>query len=73
MGGATVGAGPLSAPRVGSEGREPVGRPAAGLSATTTEYDWWGNPAKVVETANGVTRTTTTTHDGAGRPERTAV
>ncbi|MFE7456036.1 DNRLRE domain-containing protein [Streptomyces sp. NPDC057554] len=45
----------------------------AALPTTTTEYDWWGNPAKVVETANGVTRTTTTTHDGAGRPERTAV
>lgn len=43
------------------------------LPVTTTEYDWWGNPAKVVETANGVTRTTTTTHDAAGRTERTTV
>ncbi|MGW9448910.1 DNRLRE domain-containing protein [Streptomyces sp. NPDC055632] len=40
----------------------------AGLPVTTTEYDWWGNPAKVTETANGVTRTTTTTYDNAGRP-----
>ncbi|MBT2369384.1 DNRLRE domain-containing protein [Streptomyces sp. ISL-10] len=38
------------------------------LGATTTEYDWWGNPAKVTETANGVTRTVTTTYDTAGRP-----
>ncbi|MFE7479859.1 DNRLRE domain-containing protein [Streptomyces sp. NPDC057552] len=45
----------------------------AGLSATTTEYDWWGNPAKVTETANGVTRTTTTTYDNAGRPTGLAV
>ncbi|MEW1902297.1 DNRLRE domain-containing protein [Streptomyces sp. NPDC086147] len=40
----------------------------AGLPVTTTEYDWWGNPAKFTETANGVTRTTTTTYDDAGRP-----
>ncbi|MFE3965371.1 RHS repeat-associated core domain-containing protein, partial [Streptomyces cyaneofuscatus] len=40
---------------------------------TTTEYDWWGNPAKVTETANGVTRTTTATYDAAGRPTKTAV
>ncbi|MFI6416778.1 DNRLRE domain-containing protein [Streptomyces sp. NPDC050842] len=39
-----------------------------GLPVTTTEYDWWGNPAKVTETANGVTRTTTTTYDNSGRP-----
>ncbi|MEU6934927.1 DNRLRE domain-containing protein [Streptomyces sp. NPDC046374] len=38
------------------------------LPTTTTEYDWWGNPNKVTETANGVTRTTVTTYDGAGRP-----
>lgn len=37
------------------------------LPTTTTEYDWWGNPAKVTETANGVTRTTTTTYDAAAR------
>ncbi|WP_436995085.1 DNRLRE domain-containing protein [Streptomyces sp. enrichment culture] len=40
----------------------------AQLPTTTTEYDWWGNEAKVTETANGVTRTTTTSHDDAGRP-----
>jgi hypothetical protein len=37
------------------------------LPTTTTEYDWWGNTAKVTETANGVTRITTA-HDDAGRP-----
>lgn len=37
------------------------------LPVTTTEYNWWGNPAKVTETANGVTRTTTTDSDGSGR------
>nr|WP_258053819.1 DNRLRE domain-containing protein [Streptomyces sp. Ru72] len=45
----------------------------AELPTTTTEYDWWGNPAKVVDTANGVTRTTLTTHDGAGRPTKVTV
>ncbi|MFM9615823.1 DNRLRE domain-containing protein [Streptomyces niveiscabiei] len=44
-----------------------------GTITTTTEYDWWGNAAKVTETANGVTRTTTTTPDNAGRPIKTAV
>ncbi|MFE1230260.1 DNRLRE domain-containing protein [Streptomyces sp. NPDC058745] len=43
------------------------------LPTTTTEYDWWGNPAKVTETANGVTRTTSNTYDNAGRPTKTAV
>ncbi|MFD0367660.1 DNRLRE domain-containing protein [Streptomyces sp. NPDC127114] len=43
------------------------------LPTTTTEYDWWGNPAKVTETANGVTRTTTNTYDGAGRLTKTAM
>ncbi len=38
------------------------------LPTTTTEYDWWGNATKGVETANGVTRTTTTSYDAAGRP-----
>ncbi|GAA0432236.1 DNRLRE domain-containing protein [Streptomyces luteireticuli] len=38
------------------------------LAKTTTEYDWWGNKTKVNETANGATRTTTTSHDSAGRP-----
>lgn len=43
------------------------------LVTTTTEYDWWGNTAKTVESANGVTRTTTTTHDAAGRPAEVAI
>ncbi|MFG3497989.1 DNRLRE domain-containing protein [Streptomyces sp. NPDC047928] len=38
------------------------------LPTTTTEYNWWGAPAKVTETANGVTRTTATTYDAASRP-----
>ncbi|MFI5755440.1 DNRLRE domain-containing protein [Streptomyces sp. NPDC051569] len=40
---------------------------------STTEYDRWGNPAKVVDTANSVGRTTTTTYDAAGRAVRTTV
>ncbi|MFJ8665984.1 DNRLRE domain-containing protein [Streptomyces sp. NPDC093600] len=40
---------------------------------TTTEYDWWNNPAKVIETANGVTRTTTNTYDNAGRQTRSVM
>uniref|UniRef100_UPI003EC0D5B6 RHS repeat-associated core domain-containing protein n=1 Tax=Streptomyces sp. bgisy060 TaxID=3413775 RepID=UPI003EC0D5B6 len=44
-----------------------------GLPTTATEYDGWGNTAKLIETANGVTRTTTTTHDAAGRPTKVAV
>nr|WP_245766708.1 DNRLRE domain-containing protein [Streptomyces colonosanans] len=44
-----------------------------GLPSSTTEYDWWGNKAKVIETANGSTRTTTTTYDGAGRSIKTVV
>ncbi|WP_256223762.1 DNRLRE domain-containing protein [Streptomyces sp. ok210] len=43
------------------------------LPSKTSEYDWWGHTAKVVETANGVTRTTTTTFDSAGRPTTVAV
>ncbi|WP_078868913.1 DNRLRE domain-containing protein [Streptomyces sp. NRRL B-1347] len=43
------------------------------LPTSTTEYDWWGSPAKVTETANGVTRTTTTTYDDAGRQTGVAV
>ncbi|PVE11909.1 DNRLRE domain-containing protein [Streptomyces scopuliridis] len=39
----------------------------AQLPTTTTEYDWWANPAKVSDTANGSTRTTTTSYDNAGR------
>ncbi|MEU9984720.1 RHS repeat-associated core domain-containing protein [Streptomyces sp. NPDC050856] len=45
----------------------------AQLPTTTTEYDWWGNPTKVTETANGVARTTTTTYDDAGRATKVTV
>ncbi|MFJ6490772.1 DNRLRE domain-containing protein [Streptomyces californicus] len=45
----------------------------AALPTTTTEYDGWGNPAKVTETANGVTRTTTTTYDNSGRQTKVAI
>ncbi|MFE7129538.1 DNRLRE domain-containing protein [Streptomyces sp. NPDC057638] len=37
------------------------------LPTTTSEYDWWGNPTRVTETANTTTRTTTVAYDGAGR------
>ncbi|MEE1832318.1 DNRLRE domain-containing protein [Streptomyces sp. SP17KL33] len=37
------------------------------LPTKTLEYDRWGNATKVTETANGVTRTTVTTYDAAGR------
>jgi len=43
-------------------GSNPTGQPTR-----TVEYDWWGNPAKVTETANGVSRTTLLTADSAGR------
>ncbi|WP_432122460.1 DNRLRE domain-containing protein, partial [Streptomyces sp. S1] len=43
------------------------------LPTTTTEYDWWGNAAKVTETANGTTRTTTNTYDNAGRPTKSVM
>ncbi|WP_326752880.1 DNRLRE domain-containing protein [Streptomyces hirsutus] len=42
------------------------------MPASTTEYGWWGNPVKVTETANGVTRATTTTYDNAGRQTKAA-
>ncbi|MCB5167675.1 DNRLRE domain-containing protein [Streptomyces bambusae] len=45
----------------------------AQLVSSSTEYDWWGNPAKVTETANGTTRTTTTTYDAAGRVSKLAI
>ncbi|MER5466894.1 DNRLRE domain-containing protein, partial [Streptomyces sp. NPDC002668] len=45
----------------------------AQLPTTTTEYDWWGNAAKVIDTANGTTRTSTTTYDNAGRATKVAV
>ncbi|MFD3622288.1 RHS repeat-associated core domain-containing protein [Streptomyces sp. NPDC058676] len=40
---------------------------------TTTEYDRWGSIQKIIETANGSTRTTTTTFDDAGRPAKTVM
>ncbi|MEV8451632.1 DNRLRE domain-containing protein [Streptomyces sp. NPDC052095] len=43
------------------------------LPTTTTEYDWWGNTAKVTDTANGTTRTTTNTYDNAGRQTGTTL
>ncbi|MFV0136191.1 DNRLRE domain-containing protein [Streptomyces sp. HMX87] len=57
----------------------PAGRITGGgsnpdeLPLTTTEYDRWGNPAKVTETANGVTRTTENTYDTAGRLTQTKI
>lgn len=39
------------------------------LPVSTFEYDRYGNVAKTTETAGGVTRTTTTTYDAAGRPD----
>ncbi|MGW0950021.1 DNRLRE domain-containing protein [Streptomyces sp. NPDC002623] len=43
------------------------------LPTKTLEYDRWGNVAKTIETANGTTRTTVTTYDGAGRPKTKTV
>ncbi|RDG37915.1 sugar-binding protein [Streptomyces corynorhini] len=43
------------------------------LPLKTTEYDRWGNPAKVTETANGTTRTTENTYDAAGRQTQVKV
>ncbi|MES4892318.1 DNRLRE domain-containing protein [Streptomyces sp. NPDC096012] len=43
------------------------------LPTRTTEYDRWGNTAKLTETANSATRTTTTTSDAAGRPTLVSV
>jgi RHS repeat-associated protein len=43
------------------------------LPTKTTEYDRWGNAAKVTETANGQTRTTTLTYDDAGRAKGTSI
>ncbi|GAA3311492.1 hypothetical protein GCM10020295_81280 [Streptomyces cinereospinus] len=45
----------------------------ANLPDSTTEYDYYGQPTEVTDTANGQTRTTTTTYDAAGRPETTTV
>ncbi|MCC9708460.1 DNRLRE domain-containing protein [Streptomyces sp. MNU76] len=43
------------------------------LPTSTYEYDSWGNTTAVIATANGVTRTSSTTYDGAGRPTTTTV
>ncbi|MGW5651541.1 DNRLRE domain-containing protein [Streptomyces humi] len=43
------------------------------LPTKTIEYDRWGNAAKVTETANSVTRTTTNTYDSAGRIKTVSV
>ncbi|MFE2425797.1 DNRLRE domain-containing protein [Streptomyces sp. NPDC059373] len=43
------------------------------LPTKTSQYDWWGNEAIVTETANSVTRTTTTTHDSYNRVSTVAV
>ncbi|WP_078957674.1 DNRLRE domain-containing protein [Streptomyces glaucescens] len=48
------------------------GNPAA-LPGTTTEYGYYGETTKTVETANGKTRTVTTQYDGAGRPTTVTV
>ncbi|MFE0553584.1 DNRLRE domain-containing protein [Streptomyces pilosus] len=45
----------------------------ANLPDTSTEYDYWGQPTQVVDTANDKSRTTTTTYDTAGRPQKTVV
>ncbi|MFF3158729.1 RHS repeat-associated core domain-containing protein [Streptomyces sp. NPDC057910] len=45
----------------------------AQLPTTTTEYDWWGNKTKVTDSANGTTRSTITTYDGAGRQQKQTV
>ncbi|MFD0733095.1 DNRLRE domain-containing protein [Planotetraspora mira] len=43
------------------------------LPGKTVEYDRWGNPSTTTETANGVTRTSTTTYDDAGRVHKVSV
>ncbi|MGK5449778.1 DNRLRE domain-containing protein [Streptomyces radiopugnans] len=43
------------------------------LPTSTYEYDSWGNITAVIATANGVTRTTSTRYDSAGRPATTTV
>ncbi|MFC8260734.1 DNRLRE domain-containing protein [Streptomyces sp. NPDC057291] len=45
----------------------------AQLPTDTTEYDWWGNAAKVTRAANGTTRTTTSTFDDAQRVVQVSV
>ncbi|MFJ6723845.1 DNRLRE domain-containing protein [Streptomyces sp. NPDC091281] len=43
------------------------------LPDATTEYGYFGQTTKVTETSGGQTRTTSTTHDSAGRPLKTTV
>ncbi|MFE2584583.1 DNRLRE domain-containing protein [Streptomyces sp. NPDC059378] len=43
------------------------------LPTKTVQYDRWGNTARVTETANSVTRTTTSTYDAAGRLKTASV
>ncbi|MER5555746.1 DNRLRE domain-containing protein [Streptomyces sp. NPDC002793] len=43
------------------------------LPTKALEYDRWGNVTKTSETANGVTRTTVTTYDAAGRGKQVQV
>ncbi|MEU6347183.1 RHS repeat-associated core domain-containing protein [Streptomyces sp. NPDC046977] len=45
----------------------------AQLPTSTTEYDRWGNVAKITEAVGTTTRTTTTQYDSAGRGIRTSV
>ncbi|WP_420717809.1 DNRLRE domain-containing protein [Streptomyces sp. XY152] len=49
------------------------GSQPAELVDTTTEYGYYGQTTQVTDTANGATRTTTITHDAAGRPLKTTV
>lgn len=43
------------------------------LATSTYEYDSWGNTTSISNSANGVTRTTDTTYDSAGRATTVAV
>ncbi|MGW6394144.1 DNRLRE domain-containing protein [Streptomyces sp. NPDC055103] len=43
------------------------------LPVINTEYDWWGNPAKISATSGAVTRTTTNSYDSAGRLSASAI
>ncbi|QNA75393.1 RHS repeat-associated core domain-containing protein [Streptomyces sp. So13.3] len=43
------------------------------LPTKTNEYNQYGQVTKATDTANGITRTTTTGYDGAGRPTTVAV
>ncbi|MER6162762.1 RHS repeat-associated core domain-containing protein [Streptomyces sp. NPDC001868] len=45
----------------------------ANLPDATTEYGYFGQTTKVTETAGSQTRTTTSTHDAAGRPLKTTI